>query len=341
MIRILITGGAGFIGTNAAIYYLKKGVNVTIFDNFSRKGSKRNAEFVSKEFKNNLQIIQGDIRDSGSEIDKLVRNSDLILHLAGQVAVTTSVDNPSEDFEINSLGTLNILESIRKSGNNPLLIYSSTNKVYGDLKGVKIIEKDTRYEFKELPFGVSEEMNLDFYSPYGCSKGAADQYVHDYARIYGLNTIVFRQSCIYGPHQFGIEDQGWLAWFMIAALKNELITIYGNGKQVRDALYVDDLILAYDKAFSNIKQTKGQIYNIGGGKNNSISIWKEFSPVLEGFFKKKINTLSGQARLGDQEIYISDIRKSKKDFFWEPKIDLNSGLNRLYAWIVNNKGIIK
>jgi CDP-paratose 2-epimerase len=341
MKRVLITGGAGFIGTNAALYYLKRGEYVTIFDNFSRKGSQRNAQFISDEFKSNLQIIKGDVRDLKNEINTLVKNCDLVLHLAGQVAVTTSVDNPSEDFEINALGTLNVLEAIRKSCNNPVFIYSSTNKVYGDLNVLKIIENETRYHFDKLPFGVSEKMTLDFYSPYGCSKGAADQYVRDYARIYGLNTIVFRQSCIYGPHQFGIEDQGWLAWFMIAVFKNKPITIYGNGKQVRDALYVDDLVSAYDKAFLNISKTKGQIYNIGGGRSNSISIWKEFFPVLEKYFGKKIIPIFDYPRLGDQKIYISDIRKSKNDFCWEPKIDLNTGLDKLYAWIADNKGIIK
>jgi len=341
MKRILITGGAGFIGTNAALYYLKKDANVTVFDNFSRKGSEKNAKYISEKFRNNLQIVKGDVRDSGSKFNKLVKNCDLVLHLAGQVAVTTSVDNPSEDFEINACGTLNVLEAIRRSNNNPVFIYSSTNKVYGDLNRLRITEKDTRYEFEKLPFGVSEETNLDFYSPYGCSKGAADQYVRDYARIFGLNTIVFRQSCIYGPHQFGIEDQGWLAWFMIAVSKNRPITIYGNGKQVRDALYVDDLISAYDKAFVNISKTKGQIYNIGGGEKNTVSIWKEFSPILEELFKKKIKPIFSQTRLGDQKIYISDIRKSKKDFLWEPKTDLNTGLNKLYSWIVNNKNIIK
>jgi len=337
--KILITGGAGFIGVNAASYYLNKGYKVAIFDNFSRKGSKRNLEWLEKSFKRNISLVKGEIRENSKALKELVEDVDLIIHLAAQVAVTSSVENPREDFEINALGTFNILEAIRKSGNNPIFIYSSTNKVYGELKDLKIVEEKTRYRFENLPNGVSEKRGLDFHSPYGCSKGCADQYVRDYARIYNLNTIVFRQSCIYGPHQFGVEDQGWVAWFIIALANNKNITIYGNGKQVRDLLYIDDLISAYDKASNNIGVTRGQIYNIGGGCKNTMSIWLEFKPILEKLFRRKIDVKFSDWRPGDQPIFVSDIGKAKKDFGWEPKVEVESGIRKLYEWVWKNKNI--
>ncbi len=337
MRRILITGGAGFIGTNATAYFLKKNNQVTIFDNFSREGSKKNIIFLRKNFKKNFKIVKGDVRIFNKKLINLINASDVVIHLAGQVAVTTSVIDPITDFDINVRGTINILEAIRLVKKKPILIYSSTNKVYGDLSNYEIVESEERYRFKNLPNGVSEQTNLDFYSPYGCSKGSADQYVHDYARIYRLNTIVFRQSCIYGPHQFGIEDQGWLAWFMIAVVKKLPITIYGNGKQVRDALFVDDLIRAYDLAIKNIKKTKGQVYNIGGGSKNTISVWKEFCPKLNELFNTNVKFKYSKQRPGDQPIYISDIRKAYKDFYWKPQVTLNDGLKQLAQWISNNK----
>lgn len=336
--NVLIIGGAGFIGINSASHFLKKGYSVVIFDNLSREGSRKNIAWLKKEFNNkNLKFVKGDVRWDTKTLEKLAKNSNLILHLAAQVAVTTSVENPREDFEINALGTFNVLEAVRKAKSKAVLIYSSTNKVYGGLEDLKIIERKTRYEFKNLPNGVSEERVLDFHSPYGCSKGTADQYVRDYARIYNLNTIVFRQSCIYGPHQFGVEDQGWVAWFIIALTLGKKITIYGNGKQVRDLLYIDDLARAYEMAFKNIKKIKGQIYNIGGGAKNSISVWEEFRPILEKLFNKKITARFSDWRPGDQPIYISDIRKAKKDFGWEPRIGKEQGIKKLYEWVLSNK----
>lgn len=336
--RILITGGAGFIGINAAQYFLKQDHTVIIYDNFSRKGSVENADLLKKDQKySGLEIIEGEIKEFSKELRNAVLKSDVVLHLAAQVAVTTSVDDPRNDFEINALGTLNVLEEIRQSENKPILLYTSTNKVYGGLEDLKIVENKTRYEFENLQNGVSEDRCLDFHSPYGCSKGCADQYVRDYARIYGLNTIVFRQSCIYGPHQFGVEDQGWVAWFIIALTKNKKISIYGNGKQVRDILYVDDLIKAYDLAIRNIKKTKGQIYNIGGGAKNTISIWFDFKPILEKLFGRKIEPKFLDWRPGDQPIFVSDIRKAKKDFGWEPKINVEQGIKKLYDWVSSNK----
>lgn len=337
--KILITGGAGFIGINAAFHYLKKGYEVVILDNFSRKGSNANIDWLKEANFEKLKIIKAEIRSDLDKINEIVKNVDIILHLAAQVAVTESVINPREDFEINALGTFNLLEAVRNSGNNPIFIYSSTNKVYGDLKNLRILEKKTRYAFENQVFGVSEERILDFHSPYGCSKGVADQYVRDYARIYKLNTIVFRQSCIYGPHQFGVEDQGWVAWFIIALMRNRNVTIYGNGKQVRDLLYIDDLIEAYDLAASNINTTRGQIYNIGGGHENTISVWLEFKPILERLFKRKIDVIFSDWRPGDQPIFVSDIRKARKDFGWEPKVKAEDGIKKLYEWVSKNKHI--
>lgn len=334
--KILITGGAGFIGINAASYFLKQKHTITIFDNFSRPGSKKNISWLKQSYKGGIRVIDGDIRTDRDKLTSSIKHADLVLHLAGQVAVTTSVTEPVMDFEINALGTLNVLESIRVSGNNPILIYSSTNKVYGALEDIKISETSTRYKFRNLDLGIPETRCVDFYSPYGCSKGAADQYVRDYSRIYGLKTIVFRQSCIYGPHQYGIEDQGWVAWFIIALMQGKEITIYGNGKQVRDLLYVDDLMRAYELAVRNIRVTKGQIYNIGGGPKNTISIWFEFKPLLEKLFKRKIIVTFSNLRPGDQPIYISDIRKAKKDFYWEPKINVEQGIKNLYLWAKDN-----
>lgn len=331
--NMIITGGAGFIGINAAAYFLKKKYTVTIFDNFSRKGSLENVQWLKKEKFGTLRVVSGDIRYDTKKLQHLVNDAQVVLHLAGQVAVTSSVLDPMTDSEINITGTLNVLEAARRVKHKPIVIYSSTNKVYGGLEDVGIREDATRYRFKNLEFGVSEQQHLDFHSPYGCSKGAADQYVRDYYRIYGLPTIVFRQSCIYGAHQHGVEDQGWVAWFMIALAHKKKLTIYGNGKQVRDILYIDDLIRSYDLAIQNIQTTKGQIYNIGGGKDNTLSVWHEFHPILESLFGKKVSATFRKARPGDQPIYISDIRKAEKDFGWKPEISVDRGMCLIYDWI--------
>lgn len=338
--KILITGGAGFIGINAALHFLNKGSDVIIFDNFSRKGSKDNISWIKRIAKKPPKVHEGDIRNF-KEVKKVVKDIDVLLHFAGQVAVTSSVENPRDDFENNALGTLNVLEAVRLSGKNPIFIYSSTNKVYGSLEHLKIKEDKTRYAFVDRKFGVSEEENLDFHSPYGCSKGAADQYVRDYHRIYGLNTIVFRQSCIYGPRQFGIEDQGWIAWFIIAVMLGKKISIYGNGKQVRDLLYIDDLMRAYDLAIKDIGKTKGKIYNIGGGSKNTISVWLELQPLLEKYFNKKIISSFSEIRPGDQPIFIADIRKAEKEFGWAPKVNVKDGVRLLYEWVEENKELFK
>ncbi len=334
---VLITGGAGFIGINTADYYHKKKYNVIILDNFSRKGVEKNISWFKKTHKANYQILKYDLRQISRKLDSIVAKADIIFHFAGQVAVTTSVENPYDDFLINALGTLNLLEAIRKSKKNPILIYSSTNKVYGDLEGVPVKELKTRYSFKKLPRGIDEKTQLDFHSPYGCSKGSADQYIRDYSRIYGIKSIVFRQSCIYGPHQYGYEDQGWVAWFLIAGMLDKKLTIYGNGKQVRDLLHITDLINAYDLAIEKINVTKGQIYNVGGGTKNSLSIWLEFRPLLEQLLRKKIKVTFKKQRPGDQSIFIADSTKAWKDFGWRPKINLKKGITSLYEWIYENE----
>lgn len=337
--RVLVTGGAGFIGVNYASRLIERGDQVVIYDNLSRAGTPGNISWLRETYgEGSFQLIKKDIRDQEALISAAV-NVDSILHLAAQVAVTTSVESPREDFEINALGTLNVLEAARTSPARPAVLYASTNKVYGELEDLDVQEGETRYDFAEHPNGVRETQNLDFHSPYGCSKGAGDQYVRDYQRIFDLSTVVFRQSCIYGPHQFGIEDQGWVAWFVIAAVTGKPITIYGDGKQVRDLLYVDDLLDAYDLALQNIEKTAGQIYNIGGGRPNSISIWKEFKPILEQELGEDIPVAWEGWRPGDQKVFYADIEKARQDFDWAPKTDVKTGINQLFNWVRENRSL--
>lgn len=338
MRNILITGGAGFIGINTAEYFLKKGDKVFILDNLSRRGSEIHLKWLKKNFPD-VKFIKGDIRNFNL-LKKNVSGKDIIFHFAGQVTVTNSVKNPREDFEINTLGTFNLLEAVRLVNYKAILVYSSTNKVYGSMADQEIIETEDRYLYKNLKRGIPETYPLDFHSPYGCSKGSADQYVRDYARIYGLKTVVFRQSCIYGPNQFGVEDQGWIAWFIIAALFNKQITIYGNGKQVRDILFIDDLINAFELAVKNINKTRGEIYNIGGGHKFSISIWRDSKHLLEKFMKKTIKESFGDWRPGDQKIYISNTDKAAEDFNWKPSVKPINGVEELVNWMIRNKNIL-
>ena len=333
----LITGGAGFIGSNYAARCLGRGEKVVIFDNLSRKGAELNIEWLSDRFKReSFELIRGDVRDADA-IKAAVKGADRVLHLAGQVAVTTSVVDPRTDFVINAGGTFNTLEAARASGNNPVFIYASTNKVYGGMEEVETVELENRLDYQDLPNGVAEDQPLDFHSPYGCSKGAGDQYVRDYHRIYGLRTVVARQSCIYGIRQFGIEDQGWLAWFIIAALTGKPITIYGNGKQVRDVLFIDDLMDAYDSAFAHVDVCQGQVFNIGGGRANSISVWMEFRLMLEELLGNPIKTRNREWRPGDQPVYISDISKARNVLGWEPKVTVKQGIRRLHDWVKENQ----
>lgn len=335
----LITGGAGFIGTNYVNRLLSRGEEVIIYDNLARPGTPRNIAWLQEQHgEASFQLITGDVRNP-QPLQEAARQVEVIVHLAAQVAVTTSVLEPRKDFEVNALGTLNVLEAARMSGNNPAVLYASTNKVYGELEDLAVEEMDTRYDFADLDQGVNESQLLDFHSPYGCSKGAGDQYIRDYHRIFDLPTVVFRQSCIYGPHQFGIEDQGWVAWFVIAAVTGKPITIYGDGKQVRDLLFVDDLLDAYDQALENIDQTAGQIYNIGGGRDFSLSIWKEFGPILESELGSEIPVSWEDWRPGDQKVFYADIRKAAHDFGWAPTTDVEAGIRRLFQWVREHRAL--
>ena len=335
----LVTGGAGFIGSNYVHRLLARGEKVTIYDNLSRAGGKLNLAWLEEAFdKNAFRLVIGDVTDAGHLADS-AREADVIVHLAGQVAVTTSVTNPRQDFESNALGTFNALEAARLSGRDPVFIYASTNKVYGGMEDVKIVEDATRWHYADLEYGCSEMQPLDFHSPYGCSKGTGDQYVRDYARIYALRSVVFRQSCIYGPRQFGVEDQGWLAWMIIAAVTGKPITIYGDGKQVRDVLHVDDLLDAYDTAVKKIDAAKGQVYNVGGGTRNVLAVWAEFGPLLEKLLGRKIPVARADWRPGDQRVFYADSRKAKNELGWEPKIDLDQGINKLFQWVKKNKNL--
>jgi CDP-paratose 2-epimerase len=339
--RVLITGGAGFIGSNAVHRFLQRGAQVTIYDNLSRRGSISNLNWLRAQHgADSFRLIQADLREA-DRLAEAARGQDVILHYAGQVAVTTSVQNPRGDFEDNALGTFNALEAARLSGSNPIFLYSSTNKVYGGMEHIGLVETETRYAYRDHPYGISEDFPLDFCSPYGCSKGTGDQYVRDYARIYGLRTVVFRQSAIYGPRQFGIEDQGWLAWFIIAAVTGKPITIYGDGKQVRDVLYVDDLIDAYESAIARIDQVAGQIFNIGGGVNNTLTIWTETGPLLEKLLGRALPVKWSDWRPGDQRICVMDIRKAQSLLGWSPKTSVAEGVAKLYQWVVDNRHLFE
>lgn len=338
--KFLVTGGAGFIGSNYVNRLLDRGEDVVVYDNLSRVGAPKNLNWLRQKYgSDSFQFVVGDVRDA-SLLTSAVHGVDVIVHLASQVAVTNSVMDPRQDFEVNALGTFNVLEAARLSKTQPVILYASTNKVYGGMEDIRVLETDTRYHYADLPYGVAETMPLDFHSPYGCSKGAGDQYIRDYHRIYGLPTVVFRQSCIYGPRQFGVEDQGWVAWFIIAVLAGRPITIYGNGKQVRDLLYIDDLLNAYDSALERIDTAAGQAYNIGGGPENTISVWKEFQPILERYFETDIPAKVSDWRPGDQRIYISDTRKAQSSLGWKPEVGVEDGIRRLIEWAKENQEIL-
>lgn len=340
--RILITGGAGFIGCNLAAACIQAGHKVTLFDNLSRRGSAANLAWLQETFGSTaFEFVQGDIRDYPVILRAAV-GQEAIYHLAAQTAVTTSVADPRTDFEINALGTFNVLEAARHAGHDPVFIFASTNKVYGGMEDARAVELPTRYVLPDYLDGVPETRPLDFHSPYGCSKGAADQYVRDYARIYGLPSVVFRQSCIYGQRQMGVEDQGWVAWFVIAAVTGKPITIYGDGKQVRDLLHVDDLVAAFLSATERVDVTKGQIYNLGGGPANTLSIWAEFGPLLSELVGYQVVPAAYRDwRPGDQPVFIADIRKAEREFGWSPQIGVREGIERLVAWVRANRDLFE
>ena len=335
--NILITGAAGFIGVNAAKYFKDHGFNVTGVDNLSRRGSEINKEFLDQE---NIRLIEKNVIDK-EFLAEYFKNHDvgLVLHLSAQVAATSSIVNPTYDFENNLQATFNILESIRNFSANTAIIYASTNKVYGDLKYLKVEEQKTRFVFNDKAHGIAEDSPLDFHTPYGCSKGAADQYILDYGRTYGIKSVVFRQSCVYGVRQMGVEDQGWVAWLSYAAKIGKTIDVYGNGKQVRDMLYVEDLVKAYYKAFELIEDSSGNAFNIGGGPTNSLSIL-EYIDILSKKYSKNIEFKFSPKRTGDQDIFISNNSKVKKFLGWTPQTGYDSGISKMIDWQEKNFEIL-
>jgi len=343
--RILITGGAGFVGSNLVEHFLKRGDEVVIFDNLSRPGggAEKNLKILLEKNKGNtkFKFVKADIRNV-PQLESEMNNVDVVFHVAAQTAMTTSITNPAEDFDINARGTFNVLEAARKSGCNPVMIYTSTNKVYGDLtkREARLIEKETRWDFEssELADGVDESYPLDFGGPYGCSKGIGDAYFLDYARTFGMKNVVFRMSGIYGIAQHPTEDQGWVAWIVRRAMEKQPITIYGDGKQVRDILFCSDLVKAFEAVVEKINKTKGEAYNIGGGRKNSMSILE-----LLSFMKNKLNIRPSKVsyedwRRADQKVYISNTAKARREFGWEPETPKEEGIVNMFDWL---KGFVK
>jgi CDP-paratose 2-epimerase len=340
-VKAIITGVAGFIGSHAAIRLLGEGVTVVGLDNLSRRGSVENLTWIERNG-GDFHFVRTDIRNAEQVARLFAAHQDaaIVLHLAAQVAVTTSVANPREDFEVNALGTLNILEGTRECCPQAAFLYASTNKVYGAMDGVEIVERNGRHAYRERDQGIGETCPLDFHSPYGCSKGAADQYVRDYARIYGLRSVVFRQSCIYGTRQFGVEDQGWVAWFTIATALRRPTTIYGDGKQVRDVLWVDDLIDLYMRTIERIELAAGQAYNVGGGPENTLSLL-ELVLMLRTATGEEMSPAVAGWRPGDQKVFVSDIQKVERELGWSPVVTPREGVRRLVEWTRISKGLLR
>jgi CDP-paratose 2-epimerase len=327
---LLITGGAGFIGTNVADRLLGAGQPVVIYDDLSRAGARENLRWLVRKHGARVEVVVGDVRDAVM-VPRVVERCCRVFHFAGQVAVTTSLAEPARDFAVNAGGTLNLLEAIRACGGQAPLLYTSTNKVYGPLLGLEVLERDGRYTPRDERLrarGLGEEQALDFHSPYGCSKGAADQYVLDYARVYGLKTVVFRMSCVYGPHQRGSEDQGWVAHFALRALADYPITIYGDGKQVRDALYVDDLVEALLMAQARIGSLAGQAFNIGGGPHHTLSPLELLDLIAE-VEGRSPDVRFGPWRPADQRYYVSNVDAFSRATGWQPRIGVEEGVRRL------------
>jgi CDP-paratose 2-epimerase len=335
--HVLITGGAGFIGTNLADRLLSAGRRVVIYDDLSRPGVERNVAWLREQHGERLRVEIADIRNRQA-LRSAVRHAEQVFHFAAQVAVTTSLDDPLTDFEVNVGGTLNLLEEIRVLESPPPLLFTSTNKVYGSLSDLGLERSGARYQPLDsaLRGGVSEERRLDFHSPYGCSKGAADQYVLDYARTFGLPAVVFRMSCIYGLHQMGTEDQGWVAHFLIRALSGKPLIIYGDGMQVRDLLFADDLVDAFLLAHANIHTLSGEAFNIGGGPGNTVSLI-ELLDVIEALDGTRPDVRMETWRCADQRYYVSDTRKFKAATGWSPKINARQGIERLYRWLLESQ----
>lgn len=333
--NVLITGGAGFVGCNATRYFGSRNWNVTVADNLSRQGTDQNLDWLRNGTAFQFELV--DVRNR-SAVEALFSKTrfDAVIHLAAQVAVTTSVVDPRTDFMVNALGTFNVLDATRLNNPEAVVILASTNKVYGKIAGARTNLVGARYGYADRPFGIDEHEPLDFLSPYGCSKGAADQYTLDFARIFGIPATSFRQSCIYGTRQFGVEDQGWVAWFAIAAMLGRDITIYGDGKQIRDVLHVDDLLRAYEAAILAPDKIAGQAFNVGGGPNRIMSLL-DLIEMLERRLGKKIPLKWQDWRPGDQRAYVSDIRKLESTLNWTPEFDVEAGVGQLVDWVAQNK----
>jgi CDP-paratose 2-epimerase len=334
--KLLISGGCGFLGSNIALEALRRGWELVILDNLTRTGSSDNLEWL--RLHGPFDFFDADI--SNEEVSRRLlkdHRPDAVFHLAGQVAMTTSLESPRQDFRVNALGTLNLLEAIREYAPEAVTIYSSTNKVYGDLEQFHYVETETRYVCPSHPYGFDEGIGLSFHSPYGCSKGSADQYMLDYSRMYGLRTIVFRHSSMYGGRQFSTADQGWIGWFCQKAVEqargsSSRFTISGSGKQVRDVLHADDMVELYFRALDVPIENSGQAFNIGGGVENSLSILELFR-ILERLTETILQFDTLPFRQSDQKVFIADIGKAQKAFGWFPKVTAEAGIARMLEWI--------
>ncbi len=335
--KLLITGGCGFLGSNLAAHALTQGIELCVFDNLYRHGSQNNLQWLRGL--GQFEFTHGDIRNA-NDVQRVIARMkpDAVFHLAGQVAMTASIADPRMDFEVNALGTLNVLEAVRQYTPHATVIYSSTNKVYGDLEQYSYEETPTRYLCIDRPNGIDESAQLDFHSPYGCSKGAADQYLLDYHRIHGLNTVVFRHSSMYGGRQFATADQGWVGWFCQMAaetrmgLRSEPFSIAGNGKQVRDVLHAEDMVRLYFLAASHVNRLAGQAFNIGGGVENSLSLLELFA-LLEERIGRQLDFTCGPPRQSDQRVFIADIGKISHCIGWRPHVSATQGVSTMLDWV--------
>jgi len=335
---VLITGGAGFIGTNLADKLASQGRRVRVLDNLSRPGVERNLEWLKETHGDRILFDKADVRDAAA-VRRATQGVEAVFHLAAQVAVTTSLEDPIHDHNVNVNGTVNVLEAARLQPEPPAVIFTSTNKVYGGMEDVELHLDGMRYEPRDAVLrrrGFSEKRPLDFHSPYGCSKGAADQYVLDYARSYGLKTAVFRMSCIYGPHQCGNEDQGWVAHFILRALEGRPITLYGDGFQVRDVLYADDLVRAFLTAWDGIGAITGQAFNMGGGPDNTVSLL-ELIGMIQKLHGERPRVVFENWRTGDQRYYVSDTRRFEAATGWRPRVSAREGIGKLYNWLAESR----
>jgi CDP-paratose 2-epimerase len=335
----LITGGCGFVGSNLADALLSSGANVVVLDNLSRVGSRDNLAWLRARHGQDWRFVEADVREAAT-IERLVAEvrPAAIAHLAGQVAMTTSLQQPRIDFEVNAGGALNVLEAVRLHSPASIVIYSSTNKVYGDLEWVRYDETETRYVAPDYPDGFNESLPLSFHSPYGCSKGTADQYMLDYARMFDLTTVVFRHSSMYGGRQFATYDQGWIGWFCQQALAvrrqpdREPFTISGNGKQVRDVLHADDIVTLYLRAAAHVEAARGQAFNVGGGMAQSLSLLELFQ-LLEQEVEVRLTYRQLPPRASDQKVFVANIDKAGRDLGWRPQVSAVDGLRRTLAWL--------